>query len=193
MTLIKFSTAPTRNYRNPIEAFFKLRQQYGQWWKKSAPSESNARAWPSGLEPGKTPIFAHNETFIDKPPAEVFAALTNANEWASFYPNARDVKLPQGTSALEAGTKFSWSTFGTAQQSEVKEFEKDRALAWTAKRPGTLAYHRWILQPEGRGTRLITEETQKGPTASLDQLIMNPGLHAAHQLWLEQLKAKLEA
>ncbi len=75
-----------------------------------------------------------------------------------------------------------------AQKSKVMLYEQDHALAWTAESLGTHAFHRWILFADGNGTRVITEECQNGLTALIDQFIMNPGLHATHQLWLEQLK-----
>jgi hypothetical protein len=192
MRLPKIDPARDASYRNPLEAFYKLKKDHPQWWKASDRSEANPRPWPAKLDPAKTPVFAHNETFIDAPPSAVFDTLTRATEWPSFYPNAREVMLPNGASRLAPGMKFTWSTFGTRQSSQIVEFEQDRALAWSAKSPGTLAFHRWILVPEGTGTRLITEETQRGLTAQLDQLVMNPALHASHQLWLEQMKQTLE-
>jgi len=180
-------------YSNPVQAFFKLKTQSSQWWQSSNKAESNPRPWPAGMEPAKASVFAHNETFIPLPPDQVFAALTDATKWASYYPNASNVQLPDGKTKLEAGMQFTWSTFGTKQNTTVKEFEPGKALAWEADSPGTKAYHRWILEPAPGGTRLVTEETQKGPTAMLDQLLMNPGLHAAHQLWLENLKQTLAA
>jgi uncharacterized protein YndB with AHSA1/START domain len=195
MPSMRISKSPAREapYRNPVEAFYRLKKDHPQWWKASSRSEVNSRPWPvARVDPSKTPVFAHNETFIDAPPSAVFAKLTDANGWASFYPNARDVKLPAGSTELTPGLRFTWTTFGAKQSSKVQEYEKDRVLGWTAKSPGTLAYHRWILVPEGKGTRLITEETQRGLTAQLDQLLMNPALHASHQLWLEQMKKVLE-
>jgi hypothetical protein len=95
-----------------------------------------------------------------------------------------------GTRRLRLGTKFRWETFSVVQHSEVTLYEPDRALGWTARSPGTRAYHRWFLLPEGHGTRVITEECQRGFVAWLDHHWMNPSLHATHQLWLEELRLK---
>ncbi len=191
-TRIDGGAVAMKSYSNPLQAFFKLKVDFPQWWSSSSKAEANGRPWPKGMEPAKASVFAHNEAFIPLPPEQVFKALTDATKWPSCYPNASGVKLPAGKTRLEPGMQFTWSTFGTRQNTTVKEFEPGKALAWEADSPGTKAYHRWILEAAPGGTRLITEETQKGPTAMLDQLVMNPGLHAAHQLWLEQLKTTLE-
>ncbi|MFT3841585.1 MAG: SRPBCC family protein [Myxococcaceae bacterium] len=190
-TRIDSNATPMKNYTNPLQAFFKLKTDFPQWFHSSSKTEANSRPWPAGLEPAKASVFAHNETFIPLPPDQVFASLTDATKWPTYYPNASDVKLPDGKTRLEPGMQFTWSTFGAKQNTTVKEFEPGKALAWEADSPGTKAYHRWILEAAPGGTRLITEEVQKGPTAMLDQLVMNPGLHAAHQLWLERLKQTL--
>jgi uncharacterized protein YndB with AHSA1/START domain len=190
-TRIASTPAPVKNYTNPLQAFFKLRTDFPQWWATSNKADTNSRPWPAGLEPTKSSVFAHNETFIPAPPDQVFNALTDATKWPSYYPNATNVKLPEGKTKLEPGMQFQWTTFGAKQNTTVKEFEQNKVLAWQAESPGTTAYHRWILEPVPGGTKVITEETEKGPTAMLDQLVMNPGLHAAHQLWLEQLKKTL--
>jgi hypothetical protein len=183
------------NYTNPLEAFLKLRLRHREWWRSSPRGECHPRPWPPEFDPGrrgtKVKVFAHNEVLVPRPPQETFDALVHAAAWPSYYPNARKVRLPDGKERLEAQMLFTWTTFGTTQKSTVREFEPGKALAWLAQSPGTDAYHRWILEPVDGATRLITEETQTGLVAALDRWIMNPGLHAAHQLWLERLKAKL--
>jgi uncharacterized protein YndB with AHSA1/START domain len=180
------------NYRNPIEAALKLRASHGQWFKASDRSLANPKPWPPGFDPKTAPVFAHNEVEVPLPPSKVFAALTAAKGWPEFFPNATDIKMPKGKDALELGTKFEFSTFGAKQKTQVVEYEKDKALAWDAKSPGNEAYHRWILEPTANGgTKIITEEIQRGPTAEIDHKLMNPALNASHQLWLETMKGHL--
>lgn len=201
----------------PLGWFIVLKRRYPDWYTGSPRSQVNPRPWPVAFRPQEDAVFTHNEIFIaDVPPNRVFEILVRAPDWPKFYENSADVELEaagtptsgirdsgfgirQGelcSSAtrnpkrdeLSLGSKFSWKTFGTPQRSEVTLYEQDRALGWTAESFGTRAYHRWLLLPEGHGTRVITEECQHGFVAWLDQHWMNPSLHAAHQLWLESLK-----
>ncbi len=173
-----------------------LKRNHPDLYRSSDRSTAHERRWPAGMDPvqNRTPVFARNEIELKQPPEKVFAALAQANNWSSYYFNAKDVSLPGGASKLEDGMRFTWSTFGTQQKTTVKEFEPGKALAWLAESPGTKAYHRWILEktPSG-GTRLITEETQTGPMASVIKGKMNPALHASHELWLRGLKEQLDA
>lgn len=139
-------------------------------------------------------MFAHNEIVIPGvAPEVVFGMLVRAGEWPRFYDNSADISsepspVPGALSELRLGSRFTWKTFGVRQKSEVTLYERARALGWTADSPGTHAYHRWLLLAEGDGTRVITEECQTGPLAWVDSFVMNPSLHASHQLWLERLK-----
>jgi len=153
------------------------------------------------LDPRQTPVFAHNEIFIEAPPARVFALLTGG-DWPRFYPNGENVQIPvgpDGRRTLCLGTQFQFTTFGLIQKSQVYEFEENRLLSWRAESSGgglaIHAFHRWLLQPDGSGTRVITEEIQTGPAALLGRWLcnsINTSLHASHQLWLEGLKRAAE-
>lgn len=180
------------NLGNPFATFWRLRRDYRRWWETSPRDAVRPMPWPAGFDPRTAAVFAHNEIVIEAPPAAVFRELTAAR-WPEYYPNSADVRLAAGAAALEAGARFEWITFGARMKSEVTLFEADRALGWTAGGLGARAFHRWILEREARGTRVVTEECQAGITPRLIARLMNPGLHAAHQLWLERLKARVEA
>jgi uncharacterized protein YndB with AHSA1/START domain len=185
-------------YRNPLQVMMTLRKRYRDWVVASDRKLANPKPWPAGFDPKTNPVFAYNEITISAPRGEVFTALTDATSWPAYYPNCSRVKLLPGAdgrtpTALEAGTRFSWATFGTSLTSEVSLYEKDDAIGWSAKSLGLTAFHRWILEPApGGGTRLITEECQYGLTAKLSAPLLNPTMHGGHQLWLERLKARLE-
>ena len=88
-------------------------------------------------------------------------------------------------------------TFGTNQKSKVTLFSPNSAIGWTAEGAGVKAFHRWLLYPVAGGTRVVTEECDNGfsldmPVVGLKKLL-NPGLHAAHQIWLEKLKIEAES
>lgn len=169
---------------------------WGLWlWKhrrddfESSPREvAHGRPWPkeARTDAHRAPVFANNELFIPGvAPKKVFAALTDVKRWPAFYENASRVHFDGDR--LGPGSRFRFTTFGVEQKSQIVDFEQDRALAWTADSLGTHATHRWILEPHAGGTRVITEEVQTGLLAHLDAPLMNPALHATHQLWLERL------
>ncbi len=179
---------------NPIEWFGLLKHRYPDWYVRSSRSEVYPKPWPAEFNPQKNPVFAHNEIFVcSSSPRKIFEILIRAEDWPKFYDNSADVQIQASEGAtsilgLKLGSKFQWKTFSMRQTSEVTLYEQDRALGWTAESLGTHAYHRWLLVPEGGGTRVITEECQNGLVAWLDRSLMNPSLHATHQLWLDRLK-----
>lgn len=154
----------------------------------SPQASAAANAWPAGMAPSEAPVFQRNELVTHAPPERVFAWLARADLWASYYDNAHDVRVqaPAGR-PLGPGTRFHWWTFGIPLDSHVALYEPARALAWEADTPGLRAYHKWILLPQGTGTRIITEETDEGPLARLGAWFIRDGLKREHQRWLEGL------
>lgn len=184
---------PGKAFNKPATAvgwFFALRRNFPNWYVASSRSQIHPKPWPQRFEPTTDPVYSYNELFIPGVTCnKVFALLVRARDWPKYYPNADAVEILSGSETLAADAKFRWKTFATTQQSVVELYEPDTALGWSAESPGTHAFHRWILAPQEGGTRVITEECQNGITAWLDQIWMNPSLHATHQLWLERLKS----
>ena len=178
---------------NPFAWFLHLHGKHGAQFKASRREDAHPRAWPQGFDPKNDPVFARNVIDLPNvPPEKAYAALLDATRWPELYENARDVKLPAGTSKLELGMTFEWVTFGTKQKTTVVELEPNRVVGWYAKMPGNEAYHRWLFEPNGQGgTRLVTEECNRGLLAKLDGFVMNKAMHASHQLWLEGLAEHL--
>lgn len=183
------------NFPKPSHAFgwfFALRRNFPQWYETSSRALAHPKPWPARFNPQTDAVFSYNEMLLPGvTPHEVFAVLVAAPRWPSFYPNSEAVQLPAGDQ-LQAGMAFRWKTFATLQRSTVELFEPERALGWTAESFGVHAFHRWILEPQSNGTRVITEECQNGFGTWLVQWWMNPSLHATHQLWLEQLKSVVQ-
>jgi uncharacterized protein YndB with AHSA1/START domain len=180
---------------NTLAVFWNLRRQFPQWYKESPRTVVDPRPWPAGFDPKKAPVYGRNEVVIKAPPDQVFRTLTEAGRWHEFYGNGGEVKLRSGESSpgvLGPGARFDWKPFGAAHRSEVTLFEQDRAIGWTAHGFGTEVYHRWFLEPVPGGTRVVTEEVQKGFGAKLAAPIMKKAMPAAHQAWLEGMKRQLE-
>ena len=181
-------------FTNPLKVWKTLRRTHGPAFAATPRSAAHPMPWPAGFDPRKNPIYVRNDIAIGAPASEVFRRIARATEWPSYYPNSADVRLEGGATELRQGTKFEWTTFGTRQRSEVTLHDPDRAIGWTAKGGGVRAFHRWILEPAGDGrTLVVTEECQWGITAKLSRALLNPTMHAGHELWLERLKGVCES
>lgn len=179
--------------KNPATLLAHLTLKHRSWFKASKPADAHPRPWPTGFDPKTNPVFVHNEVFIPLPPREVFAGLVQSSRWPEYLGNAGKIDVRSGAGpggTLQLGSRYEWK-FGEKLKNEVTLFERDRAIGWVADGTGSKAFHRWILEPVPGGTRLITEEVQKGLVPNLSKKAVNPMLHGVHQWWLESLKAQL--
>ena len=133
-------------------------------------------------------MYTHNELVIPQPADALWTPLVRASRWSTWYFNARAVRIEGGAAELGPGTRFRWVTFGMPLRSEVRVCDPPARIGWTWSTLGAHGYHGWLLEPApGGGTRVVTEETQRGPLAALIRYPMRAALSAAHQHWLRQL------
>jgi uncharacterized protein YndB with AHSA1/START domain len=143
--------------------------------------------WPEGFRPGEAQLYVRNTRHIAQPAAAVWQALVQALEWPSWYPNAKNVVLPDDTEELGPGMKFRWTQTGIRLDTEVREFEPGRRIAWFARSPWIQAYHAWEIQPDGDACFVVTDETQRGLLPRLFRPLLEPRMLAIHDRWLERL------
>jgi hypothetical protein len=143
--------------------------------------------WPQGTAPEGAAVFAHNDRVMSAPADKVWAWLVRAVMWPQWYTNASRVRLDGSGDSLEAGMTFRWVTFGTPLRSEVAEFQPPAHLGWLWWCYGAYGYHGWDLYPLRHGTRVVTEETQRGPRAVLLAQPLHLALLIAHHHWLQRL------
>ena len=147
--------------------------------------------WPDHYKPDNCPVHVRNELDMAASPEHVWAWLTCAPAWPSWYVNSANVTILEGPEPnLEKGTRFRWKTFGVTIVSTVVECVPDERIAWTAHSLGIDVYHAWVLSPSSRGCTVLTEETQHGWLARLGKLFMPNRMFHFHQLWLEELERK---
>lgn len=146
--------------------------------------------FPTGSSRHESPIYTLNELVIAAPPERIWPWLIRAGRWPEWYANARDVVIDGGGENLLPGVEFNWITFGVRVRTKVEEFVPNRRLSWSGRTLGSTAYHGWVLTPVAGGTRVVTEETQRGFVASLFRGLLRPGLRKWHQRWLEGLAEK---
>lgn len=148
--------------------------------------------WPERFEPKACPVFVSNEIDIPASPERVWAWLTAATTWPSWYPNSGDVQLPEG-SRLQPEMEFRWRTFGVSLVSWVEEFEPYTRLGWHAKGMGVDCYHAWLITETPEGCHVLTQETQHGWLARLGNIFLPKRMGHHHQIWLEQLSMKAQS
>ena len=62
--------------------------------------------WPTGFEPDKADLFAHNDLIIDASCERVWKHIVEATRWPTWYPNSKDVEIRGGDPVLKDGTVF---------------------------------------------------------------------------------------
>jgi uncharacterized protein YndB with AHSA1/START domain len=150
--------------------------------------------WPDYYRPHNCPVHVRNELDMAATQERVWAWLTRANLWPTWYANSANVEIIEGAGpALRMGTRFRWKTFGVTITSTVLECVPGERIAWDAHALGIDAYHAWVLQPSAAGCLVLTEETQHGWLARLGKLFLPNRMHKFHQLWLEGLATKARA
>ncbi|MGD0966181.1 MAG: SRPBCC family protein [Candidatus Acidiferrales bacterium] len=156
--------------------------------------EASDTAYPltAGSQTRNVDVFVHNEGWIDAPPEIVWANLIDAGQWPSWYSNSADIRIEGGQSKPAKGISFSWKTFGFSIRSTVDVFEPNREIGWSGDSPSFKVQHAWVLVPERGGTRVITEETQKGADAIKFRLEQPNAMYDGHDWRMSALKARSE-
>jgi len=149
--------------------------------------------WPEDLRPENSPVYTYNELVIPAEPRVVWAWLIRAAWWPQWYPHWKEVKILSGPGPdLEPGTVFIatapiWKIFSAKIKTTVQDFSPLARLAWRGKAFGVHGYHAWIIEPQGAGCKVITEETQRGLLVSLTRSSTQREILNRHQTWLEGL------
>jgi Polyketide cyclase / dehydrase and lipid transport len=145
--------------------------------------------WPSGMEPGRALVHAHNEIVTTASPEYVWDWLCRASAWPQWYRNCAWLNFPNGDGPdLKQNTQFVWKTFGATVRSTVVVFDPMREIGWDAYAIGLRAFHGWLIEPlDQGGCRIVTEETQNGPLVWIGRSYLRRALLREHQNWLESL------
>jgi len=145
--------------------------------------------WPTGFDPAKADLFAHNELVIHASCERVWQNIIDATKWPEWYPNAKAVEVMDGT-VLGQGTVFRWTTFGLPIESKVNEFVPYTRIGWYGYAPGAdpSFYHTWFLTQTGDGCSVVTDEVGIGKDATHLRETDESLMHRGHDLWLATLK-----
>lgn len=121
--------------------------------------------WPDEMKPSRNPIHFTNELEADVSPGAIWSVLTDVSLWPVFYPNVSGVRLLDGASTLEEGTRFEAGLAGQDVVATVTEYEPFERISWYGgpkDHPEATAYHGFIFTPTAAGTHLWTEEVMRG-------------------------------
>jgi len=147
--------------------------------------------WPERFKPSNSPVYVRNEISISATADEIWAWLIRAANWPSWYRNSANVRLlNQSGLDLALNIRFKWRTFGIALKSEVLEFIPSERIAWNGRAYGLDVYHAWLIRPTQSGCHVLTEETQHGWLARINDRLMPNRMSRYHQIWLEALRDK---
>ncbi|MFN8571709.1 MAG: SRPBCC family protein [Gemmatimonadaceae bacterium] len=154
-------------------------------------SENFEVRWPAEFAPSSCPVHVRNLADMRASPECVWAWLIHATLWPGWYPNSARVRVLDGDrERLQLGARFTWRTFGISIASTVREFVPNQRIAWDAHGVGVHAYHAWVLEPTASGSRVLTEETQRGWLAVLGARALPNRMYNGHALWLATLSSK---
>ena len=149
--------------------------------------------WPDDIDPSKADAFVHNEIFIKASANVIWENLVNATDWPSWYSNSADIKIEGSESGrLQAGSVFTWKTFGFPINSRINEFVNESRIGWYGEGTGIKAYHTWLILKKEDGCEVVTEESQIGPSAIKFNTEQPTAMFDGHHWWLTALKARCE-
>lgn len=167
-----------------------LKENFPDAYAASPREVAEKRGWYAGFSPATDPVYAHNAIEIPSVrPRDVLAKLRagRADLYTPISSKTYDCATRAAVS-LELGKTFCWETLGRELKSVVVELDdspEEAALAW--RDVDNKYLHRWILRATTTGTRVITEECQRGAFAWTFAGQINPTLHASHEAWLVAL------
>lgn len=147
--------------------------------------------WPPEFQPSACPVHVRDELATPADAAAVWSWLIRAESWPSWYGNSARVVIDNGAGPdLFPGATFTWRTFGIRLRSEVREFVPLQRVAWTAIGVGVEAYHAWLIEPRAKGCWILTEETQRGWLAVMNNVLRPSKMQREHQRWLRGLQER---
>ena len=149
--------------------------------------------WPPEYEPANSKFYVQNEIHINAGPEIVWGFLIDALKWESWYEGAENVSIVnQEDNVLKENSIFRWKTMGLNLESEIRQYEPNKLLAWESKKNSIQAYHVWLIVPTENGCLVITEETQNGWLTFFEKIFQPGKLKRLHDIWLAELKIKSE-
>ncbi|MGK5683701.1 SRPBCC family protein [Actinoplanes sp. URMC 104] len=132
------------------------------------------------------PVIVRDEIRVDAPVDVVWRLHTDVGGWTRWRD---DVPVARLDGPFTTGAVFHWETGGLSIDSTVLAVEPERRTVWGGPAAGIEGRHVWTFEPDGDGTRVVTEESWAGPPVEADPAAARAMLSASIRTWLEQLAA----
>jgi short-subunit dehydrogenase/uncharacterized protein YndB with AHSA1/START domain len=151
------------------------------------------------VTPSRPPIEVRNEAVIAASVERVWDLLSNVEGWPSWYRACRWVRVEPNGRATSTGSaappvSFRWKAHPVVLRSTVVASERPHAFAIVADALGLHADRTFTVRPapDGRGSVVVSHETQVGLVPWLGRLYLAPRLYAANQAMFEDLARAAE-
>lgn len=138
----------------------------------------------------QAPLQAHQEIVINAPLDKVWQLQTAIANWPTWQPDISAAKLE---GPLKAGAVFRWKAKGLKITSTLHTVEPERQIGWTGDSLGMFAIHNWTFAPQGKQTKVVSDESLSGWMARLLKLTDANFLDKSLAATLQTLKAAAEA
>jgi hypothetical protein len=142
--------------------------------------------WPQSLAPADCPVALRTERLVDAPPEIVFAWLLRTDSWPEWFAGVHGVRSTSGH-WLKVGAQVRWWMSGAPAHATIRRLQAPELVEWEGGGPGVRAYHSWRLERAGEQTRIISNETARGPLASLMPGALTAILQRGHDRCLDGL------
>lgn len=109
------------------------------------------------------PVRSSAEIEIACPVSRVWKVLTEIPRWPEWNPEVREVTMD---GPLSVGTVFRWKA-GSKLVSQIVQVDENRCIAWSGTTMGIDAIHIYRFHQTGSTTKVSTEESFRGPVATL--------------------------
>jgi uncharacterized protein YndB with AHSA1/START domain len=135
------------------------------------------------------PVTCSKTITINASSENVWAVMTNIDNWASWQ---TDIRKPKLNGELKPETTFDWTTGGVKIHSTLHTVEPFKNFGWTGKTFGMFAIHNWTLTESNGKTIVSVEESMEGFFAKLMKNTFNKSMEKGMQNWLDLLKQECE-
>ena len=135
------------------------------------------------------PATAAGEVQIAAQPPTVFSVLASIDEWPSWNPDVKSVRVE---GMVEPGTVFRWKSGPSSLTSTLQVVDPPTEIGWTGTTMGIKAIHVFRLEPKDGGTLARSEESWDGLIASLLKGFSRKTLDKGITSVLSHLKAEAE-
>lgn len=137
----------------------------------------------------KAPLTGRREILIDAPIERVWEVQTDIENWPKWQKEVTFAKLD---GELRPGTAFQWKAMGVNITSVLQEVVENESIGWSGRSIGMGAAHIWRFERQGKGTKVITEESLSGWLPRLIKLFKPEFLEEALAKSLRTLKVEVE-